>query len=317
VKNKPYRYYLYLLLKLGIGLLRLLPRAGSLALARVLGSVAFNLVSRQRDKVLRNLRIAFGNRFPQDEIKTIGRKVFQNLAMNLVDWVQMKKFNRSNIDKVINLNGVVEKSQELLKEGKGLIFISGHLGNWELMGTIYGMFGFSGGVIGKRIYYDKYNDLIVGARLDKGVPTFYQDENPRELLRQLRRGGVIGVVADQNVEKLEGAMVDYFGRSSYTPVSPIRLAAVSGAPVLVGALIRKGNNYEVVYEPEPLRVPRAASEKEIVELTQKWSKILENWISQYPDQWVWMHDRWKAGNKLQSEGSGSKAAKLEVEEALN
>jgi KDO2-lipid IV(A) lauroyltransferase len=125
------------------------------------------------------------------------------------------------------------------------------------------------------------------------VPTFYQDENPRELLRQLRRGGVIGVVADQDVEKLEGVFVDYFGRPSHTPVAPVKLAQLTQAPVLMGALIRKGHRYEVVFDPEPLRVPKGADDGEIARSTEVWSKRLEGWIRRYPDQWVWMHDRWR------------------------
>lgn len=293
MKNKPYRFYLYLLLKFAIFLFRLLPRRAALVFAKSLGSLAFWTVSRQRNKVLENLVTAFGSEKTPREIRKIGREVFENLAMNMADLVLMKRFTRSYTEKLIDLNGVMDRSRELLQEGKGLLFFSGHLGNWELMGALYGIWGFTGGVVGRRIYYDKYNDLIVGARLEKGVPTFYQDDNPRELLRQLRKGGVIGIVADQDVEKLEGVFVDYFGRPAYTPVAPIRIAQVSGAPILVGALIRKGDRYEAVYHPEPIRVPRDADEKTLLRLTQEWSKALEDIIRQYPAQWVWMHNRWK------------------------
>jgi KDO2-lipid IV(A) lauroyltransferase len=316
VKNKPYRYYLYLLLRFGIGLVSLMPRAFALVLAKGLGWAAFYLVSRQRNKTLNNLRTAFGHEKSEKEIHTIGIRVFQNLAMTLVDWIHMKHFNSGNIEKIVNLNGVIERSQELLKEGKGLIFISGHLGNWELMGTIYGMFGFTGGVIGKRIYYEKYNEMIVGVRREKGVPTFYQDENPRELLRQLRKGGVIGIVADQNVEKLEGVTVDYFGKPSYTPVSPIRLAQVSQAPILVGALIREDGRYKVVYDEEPLRVSREIGDVEVTKLTEVWSKKLEKLVRQYPEQWVWMHDRWKTKQATSDERQAARVAVASFESEM-
>lgn len=308
MKNKPYRYYLYLLLKFAITMVRVIPRPFALALARGLGWIAFYTVSRQRIKTLNNLKTAFGEEKTDKEIQRIGLGVFQNLAMTLVDWIHMANFNKDNIERIVDLNGVIDQSKELLKEGKGLIFLSGHLGNWELMGTIYGMFGFSGGVVGKRIYYEKYNDLIVDARMKKGVPTFYQDENPRELLRQLRQGGVIGIVADQDVEKIEGVFVDYFGKPSYTPVSPIRLAQVTQAPILVGALIREGGRYKVVYDSAPLRVPKKIEEEDLVRLTGQWSKKLEGLVRRHPEQWVWMHDRWKTKMDTKTQERKTQAA---------
>jgi len=308
MKNKPYRYYLYLLLRLGIAFVRLLPRSAALMLAKGLGWLAYYLVPRQRNKALENLRRAYRGEKGDAELRALARRVFENLAMTLADLAFIRRMRRENLREFMDLNGLFERCRELLREGRGLIVISGHLGNWELMGSIFGIEGFRGGVIGRRIYYDKYNDLIVRSRLEKGVPTFYQDESPREILRQLKAGGVIGVVADQDVERLEGAFVEYFSLPSYTPVAPVRLAQVSGAPILVGALIRRGTRYEVVFDPEPIRVPRGADEKTVAALTEQWSRRLERIIRQYPEQWVWNHDRWKTKREQRPEVALTPAA---------
>jgi KDO2-lipid IV(A) lauroyltransferase len=301
LKNKPYRYYIYLLLRLAIGVVRLIPRPLALAFARFVGWAAFLLVSRQRNQVITNLEVAFRSEKSETEIRHIARDVFQNLAMTLADTVLMKRLNRGNVQDWVEMNGCLERSRELLADGKGLIFVSGHLGNWELIGPIFRLFDFPGCVVGRRIYYEKYNELIVNTRLEKGVTTVYQDESPRKLLRVLQGDGVVGIVADQDVEKLEGVFVDYFGVPSYTPVAPVRLAQLSGAPILVGAMVREAGRYRIVYTQEPIRVPRDADDRTLVRLTEQWSKALERLIRQYPEQWAWMHDRWRTKPAQSSE----------------
>ncbi len=305
MKNKPYRYYVYLLLKFAIGLVRLLPRRMALDLASGSGWAAFTCVARHREKVLTNLRRAFGSEKSEAELRRIACEVFQNLAMTLADVVFMRGMTRGNIQDWMETGGVLERARALLKEGKGLIFISGHLGNWELIGPLFRLFDFPGCVVGRRIYYEKYNELIVNKRLEKRVTTIYQDESPRKLLRVLQGNGITGIVADQDVEKLEGVFVDYFGIPSYTPVAPVRLAQLSGSPIMVGAMVREAGRYRLAYDQEVIRVPRDASEEDLVRLTEQWSKALERLIRRYPGQWAWMHDRWKT-KKIETPCHGSR-----------
>jgi len=303
VKNKPYRYSIYLLLKLSIAIVRCLPRKAALAFAHGMGTLAYFLVARQRNKVLENLRTAFSHEKTEKEIRQIALGVFRHFSVTLADLTFMKRITQANLEQAVDYGDLRETIRRVVEEGRGVIVMTGHLGNWELCGALLGIWGYDMSVVGKRIYYEKYNDLVVKARLEKGVSTIYQDESPKKILQHLKKGNLIGFVADQDVERLEGVFVDYFGKPSFTPIAPVRLAQISGSPIIMGALIREGDRYRLIYDREPTRVPKDASKEDVARYTQQWSKFLEGVIRSYPDQWAWMHDRWKTKEALSPQPS--------------
>jgi KDO2-lipid IV(A) lauroyltransferase len=126
-----------------------------------------------------------------------------------------------------------------------------------------------------------------------GIKIVYRDDSPRKILEILRKNQLLGILADQDIDSVEGVFVNFFGKLAYTPVAPAKIAMASGAPLIPCFMIRKNNKFEFIIE-EPIFVEKKGDRDEIVKhYTQKLSQLLESYIRKYPDQWVWMHRRWK------------------------
>ena len=173
--------------------------------------------------------------------------------------------------------------------------MTAHLGNWELLAGIICLQGFRGAVVGRRIYYEPYNRWIVGLRSAVGIRTIYQDEAVRQIHAHLKAGEIVGLLPDQDRDSVRGIFVDFFGRPAYTSVAPVKFAMASGAPILPAFMVRMpGNRYKLLLgklmRPKIEGGDRTAS---IRKFTEAWMKDFEEVIRQYPDEWGWMHDRWK------------------------
>ncbi|MBI4971785.1 MAG: lysophospholipid acyltransferase family protein [Candidatus Omnitrophica bacterium] len=302
MKNKPYRYWLYLLARGFIGFVRLLPRRLALALAAGIGSLSFDLLKKEREKTLSHLRFAYGNVKSNQEIARIGREVFVNCAKSGVDWILYPRFSRANWNKIVHWNDEFQKVDQLLAAGKGLIMVSGHFGNWEYLASTFTVHGYPGCVIGRRIYYEPYNQLIVNTRLSKGVETYYREDSPKAVLRALKGNQILGIVADQDVDSIDGIFVPFFDHPAYTPVGPAVLSLATGAPIVPGFMIRQpDDSYQMILDEPIFPNPDAPRSDEIERITRLWNAAIEKYIRLYPEQWVWMHRRWKT--KLPAAGN--------------
>jgi KDO2-lipid IV(A) lauroyltransferase len=303
-KKKSYRFFVYLIARAADFLLRLLPRQLALTMARAAGSLGFHLVSRQREKALKSLRLALGKEKSEAEIRKIAKGVFQNFAQTAVEILRLPRLSKERLASLVDLGDAVQVYDSLLAEGKGLIAITAHIGNWELLAGAFGLMGFRGAVIARKIYYEPYNRWIVGLRQSIGVPTIYREGASREILKVLGRGEIIGMLPDQDIDSLRGVFVNFFGRPAYTPVAPVRLALQFGTPILPNFLIRqKDGRYKVILGEVIRTTPGDRSEEAVTLATAKWMRSFEEVIRQYPDQWGWMHDRWKTQPKVETAGS--------------
>lgn len=228
-------------------ILYLLPRRVLLSFARFLGWAAYHLCAKDRGKALRNLKLAYGDTKAESEIRSITKKVFENLAQTTLEMVQFPKLNSEKVENFVEIGKAYDVYSDLLSEGKGLIALTSHIGNWELLGGIFTMKGFKGKAIAKEIYYAPYNRWIEGLRSSLKIQTIYRDQSSREILTWLAGGGLIGILPDQDISALKGVFVDFFGTPAYTPASPVRLSLTSGAPILPIFLIREPNDrYRIV-----------------------------------------------------------------------
>lgn len=275
-------------------LVRLLPRRLALAIGAQAGSFVYDLLASEREKVLAHLELAFGKDKTDPQIRSIARQVFVNCAKSGVDWILYPRFNRSNWDHWVYCGDGLSKVDQVLARGKGLIMVTGHFGNWEILASTFTVRGYTGCVIGRRIYYEPYNRLIVKTRLSKGVRTLYRDESPKEILKALKANQIVGIVADQDVEAIESIFIPFFGELAYTPVGPAKLSLSTGAPIVPGFIVRnRDNSYQLIVEDPIIPDPEAPRTEEIERITRLWSASIENRVRQAPEQWVWMHRRWK------------------------
>jgi len=296
MKRKLRRNIIYYLLRIAASLLILFPLYIGVYIGSILGRLAYYLVVKERSKTIANLRLAFGKEKSEAEIRRIARQVFENLGKNLIELINFPKINKSNIDKLVEDKGL-HKIDKALAMKKGVIMLTGHFGSWELVATYLAVKGYRGSIIVRRARFDKFDRLLNKLRTRENLEIIYRDESPKKILKILKKGGLICVLADQDVDSIEGVFVDFFGELAHTPTAPVALALTTGAAILPCFLIREGNKRKFVVE-DPIEFDITGNkERDILVNTEKWSKVLESYIRKYPSQWVWMHRRWKTRPK--------------------
>ena len=291
-RPRPYRWFLYGCFVIARILLPLLPLRVSQWLGRNLGRVAFWCLKSQRELTLQHLRLALGDAVTAVEQHHVARRAFEHLGMNGLEWLACPKLNRTTATRWIAIDGM-ERVEHALARGNGIIFISAHFGNWELLAAYFGLLGFRGGVVARRLRYPEYESWLIRARAANGVETFVRDTNFKELVRRLKNNQCIGIMPDQDVDSVEGVHVEFFGRPTYTPTGPAALALLTGAAMLPAFIVREDSRFRILIDEEiPVR-PTGDRARDMQDITQAWSRVTERYIRQFPDHWVWMHRRWK------------------------
>jgi len=290
-KKKAYRYFLYLLLEVLRTLVLFFSRRMNYAIGHGLGFSIFWILGKERAKTIKHLQIAFPEK-TERECSQIAERAFINLAKTSMDLLCFPKLTRSRIEQLVSHNGT-EKLDRALARGKGVIALTGHLGNWELLASYFRFLGYPGSLLGRRIYYEKFNDVLVKLRASGLVTTIYRDESPRKVLAALKANHVIGISADQDIDSLEGIFVPFFGKPAWTPTGPAKLALASGAAIVPAFMIHEGDQYRLYLEDAILPDPNMSKEEAVQQITELWSQVVEQYVRRFPDQWVWMHNRWK------------------------
>jgi len=281
-----YRFILIL-----IGFLNLLPRRLSLYVGGCLGRFAYLIFPQSRRITLQNLKIAF----PQlnlSSYKKISLRVFESLGRNAVDAVRLPKMSWEEIQKLVKVEGIehLEKAYSL---GKGVIGVTGHISNFELLAAYVSLRGYKLSAIGRELYDPRLNDLLIKNRQKMGVQNIYSTAGVKDVIRVLNSGRMIGVLIDQDTSRVKGVYVDFFGKKARTPVGPAVLALKFNVPIVPMAIIQtEEENYKIMIQEEIKPLVGKTKEENIYYLTQKCTEFLEQVIRDYPDQWVWMHKRW-------------------------
>jgi KDO2-lipid IV(A) lauroyltransferase len=267
---------------------RALPLRVARAIGRGFGALAYYLVPRERNKALRSLAVAFPD---LDELsrQSLARRSFRHLGESLLEIAWLPRLNNRNFGKTTRIEGA-ENLKAALDPGAGVVLFTGHCGNWEWMAATIALAGFPMKVIARDIYDPRLNDFIVGMRRRFGVETIGRGStvSARDILGTLRSGAILGVLIDQSI-RADSAPIQFFGTSAPTPIGPAQLAIRSGAMAIAGFIERRDGVQIVRFEP-PERTNRG---DDPVELTMHMTNRIEEQIKRVPEQWVWMHDRWR------------------------
>ena len=291
MKIKTYRYYAYYLLIAGTLIIRLLPVKIARLLGRYFGSIGFLFGGKVKATTIKNLTTAFPEKSWR-EIYKAAQNVFANVSGNFAEFVHIGKLTKNNADAWVNAYGL-EKLDRVFEKGKGAIVLTAHFGNWEMVGAYLRVLGYEGVTIVRKIYFDKYDKYLRGLRSVYKMSTIYRDESPKKMLYVLKKNKVLGMLADQDIDSIEGVFVNFFGRPAYTPTAPVRLAIASSAPLVPCFMLWDGNKYSFFVD-DPIYIDKTKDKEEALTIyTQQWSSVLESYVRKYPDQWVWMHERWK------------------------
>lgn len=268
-----------------------LPERVAHALFRFLADLAFITVGIHRRRSLDHLRIAFPG-ITDARARLIVKRMMRNLARNAVEFIRFPLLSRERILSLVTIENRA-LADRLAREGRGVIGLSAHLGNWEIFGATCSALGYKTSIVGRRMYYYKFDELVRGTRRVAGVRVVDRDE-PKEILRTLRNGHVLGVMGDIDAVKVGSVYVDFFGRLALTPTGPVALALRTGVPLVPAFIVRNERGGHTVLIDEPLRLIRTGDmQKDILVNTMRATKIIERVIRRYPDQWTWFHRRWQ------------------------
>jgi len=255
----------------------------------VLGYVSYYLLPKERKRAIAHLSQVYEKR-GQSWIHATARRCFVHLGKSLLEVMLMKP---GRLAGVVEIRGE-ESLREALSRGKGVVWVTGHIGNWELMAHAIAQ-KYPVSVIAAPIEPEKVNDMIVGLRAAMGVKTILRTRPgaSKELIRAFRENLVLGILIDQDTD-VESAFVDFMGKPAWTPTAAASMAIKFGAPVIFGHIKRGADDRHTVMIEGPLDLTITGDkEKDIITNTAMLTKKIEDCIHEDPEQWVWMHRRWR------------------------
>lgn len=280
----------YHILLICIRLLGLVPRRIGLILGKSLGRIAYFLDGRRRRIALKNLELAFPDGAQNEKI---AREVFVNLGLSFFDLIYFYGAGPKILKKHVKVSGV-SHYQRAKEKGRGVLLLSAHFGNWELMATIFALSSCPLSIIVNPIRFEPLNRVVEHLRASCGNRSINRKRSMRSLLRVLHQGETVGILLDQKVSWQLGVYVKFFDQPAFANKGMALVALKTGAAVVPIFMIRKnGHTYEVIIEPELELIRTGDKTKDIEENTALFTKIIERYVSNYPSQWLWMQNRWK------------------------
>jgi Kdo2-lipid IVA lauroyltransferase/acyltransferase len=270
-----------------------LPRSLARALAEGLARMLFAVTPKLRKTAEFNLKLAFPQWTDAQREATI-RGMVRSLGWMAAEFARMPRYTRKNIEGIIVLDGH-ENFLEGQRRGKGVLFLTAHMGAWELSSYAHAVYGNPLHYMARPLDNARLDGLVNRYRGLSGNAPIFKNESARLTLRILKEAGTVGILADQNTMREEGVFVDFFGVPACTTTGIARVALHTGAAVVPGYAVwdESLKKYRLRFEP-PLELVRTGeAERDIVENTQRFAKVTEEIIRKYPEQWVWVHARWK------------------------
>ncbi len=291
LKQRFIRSLIYYGTRAVIGLFKLLPLGFDTWLGGMLGVLSYHVLTRERMKGINNLRKAF----PEKDLTWARRQLklsFEGFGISVMELIKLDTI-AGCIDDYITVEGL-EVYEAAEKEGKGVVWITGHIGNWELMPVYFARKGHLTYVVAKELYDPRMDGLLNGLRESYGVRPILRGSpgSGKKILRALRSNAILGMLIDQDTD-VQGVFVRFFDDNAFTPRGAADLALKAGARVVAGFITRTGPNRHVIKLYGPIVPERTSSyEDDVVSLTQSMTYCIEQHIRQHPSDWVWMHARW-------------------------
>ena len=276
-----------------VRVLGLLPRRLARACGMALGWAVYHLHPRLRRVGERNLELAFPGQ-PPEERRRILRGVFRTLGRQLADFTQLPRLTRANVAALVEYRGL-ENYLAARDRGKGVLFVTAHLGGWELGSYAHGVYGYPIHIVVRALDNPRLDRFVARYRTGSGNDTFDKDEFARGLLAAMRAGETVGILMDTNMTPPQGVFVPYFGRLACTASGLARVALRTDAAVIPGFTVweEKEQKYRICFDPAVPLVRTGDEEADIVANTAQFTRAIEQYVRRYPEQWLWVHRRWK------------------------
>lgn len=270
-----------------------LPRPVSHAAGIGIGICAYFLMGRLRKVGMRNLQIAFPH-MPASRRRKVIFQLFIGFGRHLSEFSLLPRYTRENAREIATYDGF-ENYESARAAGKGVLLLTGHFGAWEIGSFVHSIFGHPIKIVVRRLDNDKVDSLVEHYRTLHGNETFAKEDFARGLLAAMKAGETVGILMDTNMTPPQGVFVDFFEVPACTAVGMARVALRSGAAVVPAFTIwdKTLNKYHVRFDPALQLISTGDDEADAVANTAMFNRVIQDYATRYPEQWLWVHRRWK------------------------
>ena len=261
-------------------------------IAHFFGKILFNVDRKHRKIALDNLIYAFGHEKQFQEIEEIARQVFINLVKIVFEIAWSLHLKESQFKEHFKIDGY-HNIKNAYEKGKGVLVLTAHFGNWELLTIIAKMIKFPINIVVRPLDFKPLDHFIFNLRTRYGGKIIPKERSIHAIIKSLNRGEMVALLMDQNVDWYEGVFVDFMGHRACTSKGLALFALKTEAPVVPVFMIREKSGLRAEFGSEIVTVKTGDRQKDIETNTQEYNRVIENFVRRYPEQWFWIHQRWK------------------------
>lgn len=273
-------------------LVGMVPRKYHFPLAKLMGNFLYRADAKHRRIVMHNLTQAFGSTLTENDIRMLAMAVFVHVTRVLLEIGWYTRLQREELKQVFTIEGI-EHYQNALAKNKGVFALTAHLGNWELLPVATALGLHNAGFVYRPLDARPLDRFFSMQRTRFGAAMIPSARAMRKILRFIENKGTMFLLMDQNVDWYEGVFVDFFGSRACTNKGLALMALKTEAPVLPVFMVRERQGFKLIFGREVPLINTGDRTRDVEENTRQYNKTIEDFICRYPDQWFWVHQRWK------------------------
>ena len=265
-------------------------------IGKMTGLFAYLIPNNRKTVAYENIRASFGSDLSEADAKKLLRKVYMHFGQMLFEIPHIFRLDLRNLNRYMMIEGE-ENLRQAWKRGKGVLFLTAHLGNWEFMSAVGSLYFGNTAVVARRSDSASVDRVINELRSRFGAEIIPPQGAMRPLIMALKHNKMIGILLDQNVDWYQGAFIPFLGRWACTNKGLALLARKTGTPVIPVFAVRDGNGrHRMVFEKEIELRKTGDKIRDIEDNTALFNGMIERYVRKHPDQWLWFHRRWKTKN---------------------
>jgi Kdo2-lipid IVA lauroyltransferase/acyltransferase len=278
---------------LGLKALGLLPRSTARFVGAAFAAIAYRLRTPLRRAARTNLQIAFPE-MSEPKRDEITRRMVRQVGWMAAEFSQLPKYSRKNIESIVVIDGF-ENFDAAKRRGKGVLFLTAHMSAWELSSFAHALYGYPLHFLVRPVSNRRVDELVNHYRCLSGNKPIDKNKSARAILKVLGEAGTVGILMDHNTSLDEGVFVNFFGVPASTSSGLARLALRTDAAVVPGFLLwdASSRKYRLRFAPAVELSRSNDEEADVRENTQRFTRVIEEFVRAHPDQWLWVHKRWK------------------------
>ena len=265
-------------------------------IGKMTGLFAYFIPNNRKTVAYENIRASFGNDLNAADARKLLRKVYMHFSQMLFEIPHILRLNAGNLNRYMIIQGE-ENLRQALRKGKGVLFLTAHLGNWEFMSAVGSLYFGNTVLVPRRSDSASVDRVVNELRTRFGAEIIRPQRAMRPLIMALKRNKMLGIFLDQNVDWYEGVFIPFFGRWACTNKGLALIARKTGTPVIPVFTARERNGrHRLIFEKEIELRKTKDKIRDVEDNTALFNATIERYVRKYPDQWLWFHRRWKTKN---------------------